>query len=93
MIPKLFSGRTGHHNAFRGAGRGMSGGRWGRELRNGYQMMHNPIRTIRCWNRSNNKHLINGTLDQMQLKNIRDSREVVKYNYPQNCCRCCWHIG
>lgn len=90
MIPKPYNGRTGHHGAHRGAGRGISGGRWGRQMRNGYQIMHNPIRTIRCKNRSCIPKIINGLVDEIELKNIKDSQSFVKYNYPAPVCRCYW---
>jgi hypothetical protein len=88
MIPKLDSGRTGHHSANRGLGRGMSGGRWGRELRNGYAIKHNPIRRIRTWNRSHEKIWLEN--DEINLQTIHDSPSFLKYNYPAMACRCCW---
>lgn len=91
MIPKLCYGKTKHHGAHRGSGRGRSGGRWGRQMRNGYQLMHNPIRTIRCWNRSNMTRFILQD-DEIQFKLLRDSKAVVKYYYPMPFCRCCWSV-
>jgi len=91
MRPQQSAGRTTHHGKNRGAGRGMSGGRWGRQMRNGYNLMRNPIRTIRCWNRSH-ADLWKQDGDQINLRTIKDSGAVVKQNYPQRCCRCCWAV-
>lgn len=78
MKPQKSSGRTTHHSMRRGSGRGSSGGRFGRMMRNGYALMHHPIRSIRCWNRSHNYLWTN--IDEINLRSLKDSGQVVKYN-------------
>jgi hypothetical protein len=82
MQPKPYNGKTKHHGKYRGN----KGHRISRK-----QLSLNiatPIRSVRCWNRSNMNRVIIGE-DEINFKSIKDSREIHKQVYELGKCSCC----